>query len=232
MEAIMTTQSFPASKEAIGTTPSLSASTSAIDQRLAGIGLGIGRIVVGLLWFSQLWWKLPPTFGCPADFKFSTRDQVTSGLCDWMGREAAYAGSLHVFNLDLHLIGQPSFSIDLSFLSSAYGALLKGFVIPNFGWMSWLIWGMELFITITLLLGLLGRLGALVGTVQALNLTVGLLPVPGEWEWTYLLLTTLNFVMLLTAAGRYLGVDGRIHPWAVAQAARGNGLARVLVWMT
>jgi hypothetical protein len=206
--------------------------TTVLDQRLAGIGLGIGRIVVGLLWFSQLLWKLPPTFGCPPDFKFSTRQQVTSGLCDWTGREAAYAGNLHVFNLDLHLLGRPGFSIDLSFLSTAYGGFLNGFVIPNFGWMAWLIFGMELFITITVLFGVCARLGALAGTAQALNLTIGLLPVPGEWEWTYIMLTTLNFVLLLTAAGRHIGVDARLHPWAVARAAKGNKIARVVQWIT
>ncbi len=206
--------------------------TTALDRRLGAIGLGIGRIVVGLLWFSQLLWKLPPTFGCPANFQFSTRTQITSGLCDWIGREAAYAGNLHIFNLDLHLLGLPNFSIDLSFLSSAYGGFLNGFVLSNFSWMAWLIFGMELFITVTLLFGVLGRLGALVGTVQALNLTIGLLPVPGEWEWTYLLLLTLNFVVLMTAAGRYIGFDGILHPWAVAQAAKGNTLARVVQWLT
>jgi hypothetical protein len=208
------------------------ATANVANDRLAGIGLGIGRIVVGLLWFSQLWWKLPPTFGCPANFQFSTRDHVTSGLCDWIGREAAYAGNLHVFNLDLHLIGMPNFSVDLSFLSSAYGALLNGFILPNFSWMAWPIFGMELFITVTVLFGFFARLGALMGTLQALNLTIGLLPVPGEWEWTYILLTTLNFVILLTAAGRYIGIDAALHPWAVAQAARGNALARVLQWLT
>lgn len=213
-------------------TRTMTPTLTALDRRFLGVGLGIGRIVVGLMWFSQLWWKLPPTFGCPPAFKFSTRAQSTSGLCDWIGREAAYAGSLHVFNLDLHLIGLPPFSIDLSLLSGAYGAFLRGVVLPNFGWMAWLIFGMELFITVTVLFGVIARLGALVGTLQALNLTIGLLPVPGEWEWTYILLTTLNFVVLMTAAGRYLGVDGRLHPWAQALAARGGRLARLLEWIT
>ena len=116
-----------------------------------------------------------------------------------------------MFNLDLHLLGQPGFSIDLSFLSSAYGAFLNGFVLPNFGWFSWVIFGMELFVTLTLLFGILGRLGALAGTAQAVNLTIGLLTVPGEWEWTYIMLTTLNFVLLMTAANRHLGIDARLH---------------------
>ncbi len=213
-------------------TQPMTQTTTALDQRLSGIGLGIGRIIVGLLWFSQLWWKLPPTFGCPPNFQFSTREQFTSGLCDWIGREAAYAGNLRVFNLDLHLIGQPSFSIDLSFLSSAYGALLRGLIIPNFSWMAWLIFGMELFITVTLLFGVLGRLGALAGTAQALNLTIGLLPVPGEWEWTYIMLTTLNFVLFMTAANRVFSIDAVLRPWPWAQAAKGNRLARVIQWIT
>lgn len=156
------------------------------------IGLGLVRIVIGLLWLSQLFWKLPPTFGCPTPYAFSTRTQFTSGLCDWTGREAAYAGNLHVLNIDLHLAGGANFSIDLSPLSRAYGSFLNGFVLPNFSWMAWAIFGMELFITLTMLLGVFGRLGALIGTLQALNLTVGLLPVPGEWEWTYIMLTALT----------------------------------------
>lgn len=210
----------------------LAAPSALLDRRLSDLGLGIGRIVVGLLWFSQLLWKLPPTFGCPPDFRFSTRQQVTSGLCDWTGREAAYAGNLHVFNLDLHLLGLPNFSIDLSLLSSAYGGFLNGFVVPNFAWMAWLIFGLELFITVTVLFGVCARLGALAGTAQAFNLTIGLLPVPGEWEWTYIMLTTLNFILLLTAAGRYIGIDAFLHPWAVEQGAQGKKLARLVQWIT
>jgi hypothetical protein len=196
------------------------------------IGLGVVRIIIGLLWLSQLFWKLPPTFGCPTPFAFSTKTQVTSGLCDWTGREAAYAGNLHIFTIDLHSVGGTNFSIDLSPISSAYGSFLTGFVLPNFSWMSWAIFGLELFITLTMLLGLFGRLGALLGTLQALNLTIGLLPVPGEWEWTYLMLTAINFTLLITAANRYVGLDGLLRPRLIAAANRGNKLARILSWAT
>ncbi len=196
------------------------------------IGLGLVRIVIGLLWLTQLFWKLPPTFGCPTPFAFSTKTQFTSGLCDWIGREAAYAGNLHVLNFDLHLAGGSNFSIDLSPISSAYGGFLNGFVLPNFSWMAWAIFGLESLITLTMLLGLFGRLGALLGTLQALNLTIGLLPVPGEWEWTYLMLTAINFTLLITAANRYIGVDSRLRPRLLAAADKGNKLARVLAWAT
>lgn len=196
------------------------------------IGLGIVRIVIGLLWLSQLFWKLPPTFGCPTPFAFSTKTQFTSGLCDWTGREAAYAGNLHILNIDLHAAGGSNFSIDLSPISSVYGSFLNGFVLPNFSWMAWAIFAMELFITVTMLFGVFGRLGALVGTLQALNLTIGLLSVPGEWEWTYLMLTAINFTLLITAANRYLGVDGWLRPRLIAAANKGNKVARVLAWAT
>ncbi len=83
-----------------------------------------------------------------------------------------------------------------------------------------------------MLFGILTRLGALAGTAQAAQLTIGLLPVPGEWEWTYILLTIANFVLFTTAAGRYLGVDGRLHPWAVEQAKKGNPIGRIVAMLT
>lgn len=209
---------------------SVATTSSARLGRGSQLGLGVVRIVIGLLWLSQLFWKLPPTFGCPSPFAFSTRTQFTSGLCDWTGREAAYAGNLHILNIDMHLAGGNNFSLDLSPISSAYGSFLKGFVLPNFSWMAWAIFGLELFITVSVLLGLFGRLGALLGTLQALNLTIGLLPVPGEWEWTYLMLTAINFTLLITAANRYVGLDGLLRPRLIAAANTGSKLARVLSW--
>lgn len=202
------------------------------ETNLTALGLGVGRIVIGLLWFSQLLWKLPPTFGCPADFHFTTKTVSSSGLCDWIGREAVYAGNWRFFQLDLHLLGLQNFYIDLSPISAAYGAFLNGFVLPNFSWFSWLIFGLEFFITVTVLFGIFARLGALAGTAQAAQLTIGLLPVPGEWEWTYILLTVANFMLFATAAGRYLGVDGWLHPRAVEQARQGNRFAKLVALIT
>ena len=48
---------------------------TALAQRLANIELNaqkvalvIARLALAWLFFTQLWWKVPPTFGCPADF--------------------------------------------------------------------------------------------------------------------------------------------------------------------
>ena len=61
----------------------------------------IARLALAYLFFGQLFWKLPPSFGCPPDFAFTTggvKDgyvqlQRTSGLCDWMGVEQVWARS-------------------------------------------------------------------------------------------------------------------------------------------
>ena len=60
--------------------PEVAAGTGAITP-LTGPLLGLVRIVIGYLWFTQTRWKQPPDFGCGAD--------RTSGLCDWIGQEIA-----------------------------------------------------------------------------------------------------------------------------------------------
>ena len=55
------------------------------------IGLLIARLIYGYLWYTQLLWKLPPQFGCPADFAVSTSQGRTSGLCDWVGVMVIYS---------------------------------------------------------------------------------------------------------------------------------------------
>ena len=67
-----------------------------IELKFQTIMLVLARILLGYLFFTQLWWKVPPSFGCPADFSFTTtgengRLQRTSGLCDWIGVESAWS---------------------------------------------------------------------------------------------------------------------------------------------
>lgn len=168
--------------------------------RLTGPLLGLVRIAIGYLWFTQTQWKEPPDFGCGADRK--------SGLCDWVGKE----------------IESPKFTW--------YRAFLVDIVQPNLDQIGWLIYLGELVTAILLLLGLLTRLGGLLGFVQGLNLLIGLWAVPHEWYWTYVMLALINLTLALTAAGRYLGLDALLHPRAARAAARGNGLARLVAWLT
>jgi uncharacterized membrane protein YphA (DoxX/SURF4 family) len=90
----------------------------------------------------------------------------------------------------------------------------------------------ETFIAVTLILGLFTRLGALVAVGMAVNITIGILNVPHEWGWTYVMLIMLASLILLTGAGRSLGVDSFLSPRLDEAGARGNRVARLLVRLT
>ena len=42
------------------------------ETTLRKVILVIARLGLAYLFFTQLWWKAPPTFGCPPDFAFTT----------------------------------------------------------------------------------------------------------------------------------------------------------------
>ena len=88
-----------------------------------------------------------------------------------------------------------------------YGDFVASVVIPNFGLFAWLVFLGELLVGLLLVTGAWTRLAAALGLLMALNLGVGLLGVPGEWPWSYIMLAMWHFVFLVTAAGRVLGLD-------------------------
>ena len=172
-------------------------------------GMVLVRIIFGYLWITQLAWKMPPKFGCPADFAITTSTSArTTGLCDWVGLMANYSKV-------------PS-----------HGAFIQNFIVPNISWMGWLIWLMEAFIGLSLIFGFLTRLGGLVGFVQSVNLYIGLTALPFEWYWTYGMLYTLSLVFVCVPAGRTLGVDMWLRPRLNAAAEKGNRIARVVSLFT
>jgi uncharacterized membrane protein YphA (DoxX/SURF4 family) len=162
--------------------------------------LGLGRIIIGYLWLQQTMWKLPPDFGSPGGCPASLSARHLNGLCDWMHREALHAQF------------------------SPYGSFVANVALPHFTLFGWLTWVTETFIAVSLLLGLVARLGALVGTLWALNLTIGLWAVPGEWYWTYLMLVLLNAIFMATGAGRYIGLDALLR----RAARQPDGMARAI----
>jgi hypothetical protein len=169
-------------------------------------GLVLGRIVIGYLWYTQLLWKLPPTFGCPANFAASTDlAHRTSGLCDWTGLMATYS------------------------IWPLHREFVKNIVAPNLSWMGWGVFLLEAFITVSLVLGLFSRLGGLLGFLQAANLYLGLTALPFEWYWTYGMLMTLEAIFFFTAPGRVLGIDQLLIQALRPGAERGNKLAQGLL---
>ena len=181
-----------------------------VSDWLSRYGLVLARLVIGLLWITQLTWKMPPTFGCPANFAASTSYSArTTGLCDWTGLMAAYS------------------------LLPLHAAFVRNIVIPNIAWMGWLIWLMEVFIAATLVLGVFSRLGAAVGIIQAINLFIGLSAVPNEWYWSYGMLITLHVIFFCLPPGRTLGMDAYLRRRFGAAASKGpQWLAFALNWLT
>ena len=213
---------------------------SGLEQILQKAALVVVRLALGYLFFTQLWWKTPPTFGCPADFEFTTADangrlQRTSGLCDWIGVESVWAARPHpilVANVDN--TGVPEISVDIGLLARANGAFIDGFVKPNIRWFGYAVWGMEAFIFVSLFFGLFSRLGGLVALAQSAQLWICLSGIgnPNEWEWSYNMFVVLSLLALAFAPGRVFGVDVLLRPLFKSAAEKGNRLGRWLLWLT
>jgi hypothetical protein len=163
-------------------------------------GLALIRIFVGYLWFQQLFWKMPPDF---------------AGLYPYIIRE-----SQRTIIPGYGFILQHTFLAGCTSLHTASGCTL--FVPLAAG-----VWTAELFVAISLMLGLFTRLGAILGSVLALQLYVGLAYT--EWLWTYGMLVLLCLALTTIPAGRRLGVDQWLAPRLQA-AVHSNRLARFVSW--
>jgi thiosulfate dehydrogenase [quinone] large subunit len=154
------------------------------------IGFALLRIVVGYLWFQQLFWKLPPTF---------------PNLHSYIVEESHYA------------------------IIPGYGYILQHLFLPNFTLLAAGTWTAELIVSLCLLFGVFSRFGAILSTLLALQLYVGLAYAPGEWYWTYGMLVLLGVALSLIPAGRRLGVDQWLRPRLQA-AAQSSRLATFVSW--
>ena len=153
--------------------------------------IALVRIFVGYLWFQQLFWKLPPTFG---------------GLHTFVVRE-----------------------VTGTFIPG-YGAIVQNVLLPNFGLLGTFTFIAELVIGISLMFGLFSRFGAILATIMALQLYVGLSNT--EWYWTYGTIVLLAVVLVPLPAGRRLGIDQWLAPRLQAMASNSRSrVTRLLSWL-
>src|SRR5262249_31985855 len=96
--------------------------------------------------------------------------------------------------------------------------LVRDLVLPNIAVFGPLVYAIEVFIAVSLILGVVTRLGGALGALMAINLWLGLYNAPGEWPWTYMFLVVLQLIFLINPPGRSLGID--------ALALRREGPAR------
>ena len=126
------------------------------------------------------------------------------GLRYWMGQEAAHAAI------------------------ALQGALVSEIVLPHLRVFGQLVYLIEVAIGVSLLLGLLTRLGALLGVAMGLNLWLGLYSAPGEWPWTYMFLVIIMAGFVIQPPGRVLGADTVLR----RRATGANGIAAYLSFIT
>ncbi|GAC1384750.1 MAG: hypothetical protein NVSMB42_03190 [Herpetosiphon sp.] len=106
--------------------------------------------------------------------------------------------------------------------SHLYQTFLQQIVVPHFFLFGWIAFMTEIAIGTSLTLGLLTRLGALAGSLQAINLLLAEGKTP-EGPWIYIAIVAANLLILLSPSHRRLSLDSRI-----GQAAElGNPLARL-----
>jgi uncharacterized membrane protein YphA (DoxX/SURF4 family) len=208
------------------------------------VGMLIVRLALAYLFFTQLWWKMPPTFGCPADFSFTTgviqegrvRLSRTTGLCDWLGIQSFYAANreLRLFEANLDNAGAPEVFLNLTALRQFNGWVVDSIIMPNIGIMGWLIWLAEFSIVILVGLGLFSRLGGLIALGVSVQLAVGLanIPNPFEWEWIYLNMIFLSIFVITLAPGRFFGLDALLIPHLQKLAASGSPVGRIGLLLT
>jgi hypothetical protein len=216
--------------------------TPRLDSWLYKICMVIARLGLAYLFFTQLFWKLPPRFGCGADFAFPKPAEQnhwdsngSSGLCYWMGLESVFASQPRkVLIADMRPAGLPTISLSITPLALLNGILLDNLFIPQIQLFGWLIWLAEFWIFLSMLLGLFTRLGALTAIGVSLQLYIGLanIPRPFEWEWSYGTIVALSIAMLGAAAGRTLGVDAWLRRKLAGPAERGNRLAKIGLLLT
>jgi len=88
-----------------------------------------------------------------------------------------------------------------------YADFVANIALPNFLLFAWLTFLIELTIGLSLTFGVFTRLGALLGLLWSFNLATGLLEVPGEWPWSYLMLIMWHGLFLVSTKYQKWGVD-------------------------
>lgn len=89
-------------------------------------------------------------------------------------------------------------------------ALAEDVLIPHFTLFGWMLFLVELAVGLSLLLGLWTRVGAMLGVLQSVAITLLVVRAPDEWVWTYVLLVVLGLVVALTPSAARLSLDARL----------------------
>jgi hypothetical protein len=202
-------------------------SPSRLERTITVAAITIASIGLGYLFFTQLWWKLPPDFGCRNDF-------TRGGLCFFLQHSVDEADASDKL-LKADILGSspgPELSVPIGWATQLNAAFIESFVQPNIRWFGYVIWGTEAWIFLSLCLGFFSRLGALAAIGISTQLMIGLAHTPNEWEWSYILMLLLSIAIFGLAPGRYFGLDRLLRPRLKVLSERGSRVGRLLLLFT
>ena len=93
----------------------------------------------------------------------------------------------------------------------AIGAPLRRFmsdvVIPHFTLFGWQVFLVEAVAGVLLLLGWHTRVGAVIGLLQAIAITVLTARAPNQWFWGFVLFIAVSLVLVLVPSNRHMSLD-------------------------
>jgi len=202
-------------------------SSSRLERTITVVAIAIASIGLGYLFFTQLWWKVPPDFGCRNDF-------TRGGLCFFIEEESAIANDPNKL-LKADIVSSnpgPEVYVPIGLATQLNGIFIDTVVQPNIRWFGYVIWGTEAFIFLSMCLGFFSRLGALAAIGMGSQLMIGLSNAPNEWEWSYILMVLLAIAIFGIAPGRYFGLDRLLRPRFRALSERGSLVGRLLLLFT
>ena len=195
------------------------------------IGIGLLRFITGCMWWQQSLWKIPPHYDW--------------GLIHWMQEMVEHASTELQSVLVRGIVGltwwqQSLWKIPPNYDGLTYwmqqmvehasielqSTLVAQIVLPNIAVFGPLIYLIEVAIGLSLMLGLLSRVGALLGALMAINLWLGLYSAPNEWPWTYFFLIVIQVRFVIDPPGRVLGVDALVR-----ERLRNAFALRALSWV-
>jgi uncharacterized membrane protein YphA (DoxX/SURF4 family) len=132
------------------------------------------------LCIGALWWQ-QSLWKLPPTY--TDRPDGTGGLHYWVGEIAHWA----------------AFGLQRNFVEKV--------VQPHFYFFAPQVYGAEVLVALSLMLGFLSRIGGLLGALLAANLWLGLYRAPSEWPWTYFFLMAIQVTFLVYGPGHSLGLD-------------------------
>ena len=97
--------------------------------------------------------------------------------------------------------------------------LVANVLLPHFSFFAFQVYAGEVAVAVLLILGLFGRVSAIVGALMALNLWLGLYRSSSEWAWEYFFLLVIQVTFLQTRPGLCWGADALLQRLRLSKAA-------------